>query len=210
VSFLQGVAALVRRQRARLTRSLLAQRIQFRNPTLISDPSAIWDYGWADVDAIEIGTNVSVGPFAEIVVQKRSPHTRVPGRLVLCDGAIITAGVNIRAAGGTIRIGRQTGIGQHTAIMSVNHTVVRGILYLRAPWDPTRSGVDIGDNVWVGANCVIVSGVSIGDNSVIAGGSVVTKNVPPDEIWGGVPARRLKAVPEAPASPAPDERLTNV
>lgn len=38
----------------------------------------------------------------------------------------------------------------------------------------------IGDNVWIGANCVILKGVTIGENSIIAAGSIVTKNVPPN------------------------------
>jgi len=53
----------------------------------------------------------------------------------------------------------------------------------------------VGANVWVGANCVLLPGVTIGDNALIAAGSVVTRDVPPNEIWGGVPARKLKDVP---------------
>lgn len=52
----------------------------------------------------------------------------------------------------------------------------------------------IGDDVWIGARCQILKGVIIGDRSIIAAGSIVTKNVPADEIWGGVPARFLKKV----------------
>lgn len=48
----------------------------------------------------------------------------------------------------------------------------------------------IGDN-WIGANSTILKGVTIGEGSVIAAGSVVTKDVPPYTIWGGVPARQL-------------------
>lgn len=49
--------------------------------------------------------------------------------------------------------------------------------------------ITIGENVWIGANSVILAGVSIGDNSIIAAGSVVNKNVPADCVCGGVPAR---------------------
>jgi acetyltransferase-like isoleucine patch superfamily enzyme len=52
--------------------------------------------------------------------------------------------------------------------------------------------VIIGDNVWIGVNVVIMPGVQIGNNSIIGSSSVVTKNVPSDEIWGGVPARKIK------------------
>lgn len=51
----------------------------------------------------------------------------------------------------------------------------------------------IGDNVWISACVLIMKGVHIGDGAIIAAGSVVTKDVPPYEIWGGNPARFLKS-----------------
>lgn len=52
--------------------------------------------------------------------------------------------------------------------------------------------VHIGNNVWFGANVTVTKGVTIGDGAVIAAGSIVTKDVPPLEMWGGVPAHCLK------------------
>jgi acetyltransferase-like isoleucine patch superfamily enzyme len=54
----------------------------------------------------------------------------------------------------------------------------------------TESPVDIGCDVWIGVNAIILKGVSIGDGAVIGAGSVVTKSVPSGEIWCGVPASR--------------------
>ena len=51
----------------------------------------------------------------------------------------------------------------------------------------------IGDDVWIGVGSIIMSGVSIGKGSIVAAGSVVTKNIPPCEIWGGNPAHKLKS-----------------
>ena len=56
----------------------------------------------------------------------------------------------------------------------------------------SKGEVYIGNDVWVGARAVILSGVTIGDGAVIAAGSVVTKDVPPYAIVGGVPARLIK------------------
>lgn len=56
--------------------------------------------------------------------------------------------------------------------------------------------ITIGNNVHIGMNSIIMPGVSIGDNCIIGCGAVVTKNVPPYEIWGGVPARKIKTVAE--------------
>lgn len=49
--------------------------------------------------------------------------------------------------------------------------------------------VRIGNNVFVGACSIILPGISVGDNSIIGGGSVVTKNVPSNEVWAGNPAK---------------------
>jgi acetyltransferase-like isoleucine patch superfamily enzyme len=188
------LAAILAPLRVRLTRAILAHRVRARHPTLYADPTAIWDYGYHDVDLIEIGKNVSIGPFAEILVYRQSRHSKVPGRLILADRAIVSMGVDIRAAGGTIRIGENSGVGQFNVLVAANHQIRPGELRLSTPWDEERTGVDIGKNVWVGAGCVLLPGCVIGDDSVIAAGSVVRGTVPPGEIWGGVPARKIRSI----------------
>lgn len=56
-------------------------------------------------------------------------------------------------------------------------------------------GIRIGNNVTIGAHAVVLSGVSIGDNAIVATGAIVPKNsqIGANEVWGGVPARRLRA-----------------
>lgn len=56
------------------------------------------------------------------------------------------------------------------------------------------SSVVISQNVFIGANATILPGVTIGENSIIGAGSVVTKSVPPQEVWVGTPAARLCSV----------------
>lgn len=61
-------------------------------------------------------------------------------------------------------------------------------------WDGERGadGVTIvEDDVWIGHNATIIAGVTIGKGSIIAAGSVVNKDIPPCEIWGGVPAKKI-------------------
>lgn len=53
--------------------------------------------------------------------------------------------------------------------------------------------VIIEDDVWVGANCTILKGVRIGRGSIVAAGALVVKNIPPYTIYGGVPAKLIKA-----------------
>lgn len=51
--------------------------------------------------------------------------------------------------------------------------------------------VNIGNDVWIGYRAMIMDGVNIGNGAIIAAGAVVTKDIPPYEIWGGVPAKAI-------------------
>jgi acetyltransferase-like isoleucine patch superfamily enzyme len=64
------------------------------------------------------------------------------------------------------------------------------------PWQgfTTKGPTRIGDNVWCGANVVITSGVTVGERCVIGANSVVTRDVPPFSIAGGVPAKVLRPI----------------
>ena len=57
---------------------------------------------------------------------------------------------------------------------------------------PKISPIIIEDNVWIGTSCIILKGVTIGSGSIIGASSVVTKNVPSNEIWCGSPASQKK------------------
>lgn len=86
---------------------------------------------------------------------------------------------------GGINIGDHVQIGPNVTIVTDNHDFAnRYILKCKL--------VNIGNNVWIGANAVIMPGVTIGDNAVVAGGALVTKDVPSDCVAGGSPAKVLK------------------
>ncbi|MCB0540405.1 MAG: acyltransferase [Bacteroidetes bacterium] len=55
-------------------------------------------------------------------------------------------------------------------------------------------GISIGDDVFIGANSIIMKGVTIGNKSILGAGSVLTKNMPSNEIWGGNPARLIRKI----------------
>ena len=58
----------------------------------------------------------------------------------------------------------------------------------------TAEGIIIEDDVWIGAGAIVTDGVRIGKGAVIAAGAVVTNNVPPHTVVGGVPAKPIKVI----------------
>lgn len=192
MTIVDDVRAALADLRKRLVHYILSHRIRARHPTLVCHPTAIWDYGYSDIDTIEIGLGVSVAAFVEVIAYHKTLYSSIPGKLILGDSSVLATGVNVRAAGGTIVIGARSVLSQHTIAVAANHDVSGGLPYLHSAWSEERTGVSIGVNVWVGANCVLLPGCRIGDNAVIAAGSVVRGEVPPGEIWGGVPAKLIR------------------
>lgn len=88
-------------------------------------------------------------------------------------------------------------IGEHCRI-GINCQMIdsdfHGILPEQRSHHGESGEIIIGNNVWIGNNVLVLKGVSIGDNSVVAAGSVVTKSIPPNEIWGGAPARFIRGL----------------
>lgn len=111
-------------------------------------------------------------------------------RLVVGDDVDFAAGVTVTTDGG-LTVGDRVLIGYGAKILTRNHRIPTGLGrifdagHVEAP-------VFIGDDVWIGANAIILPGVSIGPNAVVAAGSVVTKDVPAACVVAGVPARVVK------------------
>ncbi|ASZ13134.1 MULTISPECIES: DapH/DapD/GlmU-related protein [Chitinophaga] len=108
----------------------------------------------------------------------------------------VTIGDHVRVGIGNVIIGPVT-IGNHV-IMAQNIVVSALNHGYTDPHTPislqpcTTGEIVIGEDSWIGANAVITAGVHIGKHAVVAGGSVVTKDVPPYTIVAGNPARIIK------------------
>ena len=89
-----------------------------------------------------------------------------------------------------IFIGDNTSIGDRTTITA--HANIPSNTRLKQIYPRKIMQTKIGNGVWIMPNVVIAPGVTIGDEAVIATGSVVTKDVPPRTLVGGVPAKILK------------------
>ncbi len=100
----------------------------------------------------------------------------------------INSGCRFQDQGG-IFIGDDSLIGHNAVLATLNHGITPDKRHNLYP-----APINIGKNVWLGANVTVMPGVTIGDNSVIAAGAVVTKDVPPNVIVGGVPAKVIRHV----------------
>lgn len=91
-----------------------------------------------------------------------------------------------------IQVGSYCNIGRNVSFINTLHEVVSDFKNLRAniPTPP----IIIEDFAWVAANATVLCGVTIGRGSVVAAGSIVTKDVPPHCLFGGVPAKKLRSL----------------
>ncbi len=92
---------------------------------------------------------------------------------------------------GPVTIGNHVNLAQGITVTALNHNFIDTTLRIDEQGISTNPVV-IGDDVWIGANAVILPGVTIGRHVVVAAGAVVTKDVPDNCVVGGVPAKVLK------------------
>ena len=92
---------------------------------------------------------------------------------------------------GNIYVGDRVMFGPNVVLATPNHPIN---IRLRAHSLQYNKEIHIGNNVWIGANVVVVPGVTIGDNSVIGAGSVVTKDIPANVVAVGNPCRVLREI----------------
>jgi acetyltransferase-like isoleucine patch superfamily enzyme len=123
---------------------------------------------------------------------------RVNGRLTVGDNVFFNRGCYLSAQE-SVTIGDNCSFGEYVAIHDEDHAFgvddapagSRG--YVTAP-------IVIGNNVWVGAKATILKGVHIGDNAVIGANAVVTRDIPPNSVAVGVPARVIRMIAEPSAA----------
>lgn len=93
---------------------------------------------------------------------------------------------------GYIEIGNNVMMGPRVNLLAENHNLERTDNPMKEQ-GVTRGTIVIEDDCWLGANCSVLSNVRIGRGSVVATGAVVTKDVPPYSIVGGVPAKIIRS-----------------
>ena len=94
---------------------------------------------------------------------------------------------------GPVDIGSHVNLAQGITVTALNHNFSDANKRIDEQGVST-SPVTIEDDVWIGANAVILPGVTIGEHCVVAAGAVVTKDVPPHSLVAGVPAKVIKKI----------------
>ena len=144
------------------------------------------------IDQIKIGVNTSINDFCTIVAINDFQNTLDNSYLIIGENTYIGEYNNIRAGGGSIEIGNNCSISQHVSIIASNHGISNKLMIKQQKWSINNNYIKIFDDVWIGANSVILPGVTISKGVVVGAGSVVTKDIPEYAIVVGNPAKIIK------------------
>ena len=128
----------------------------------------------------------SLGKYS--VIEDFSCLNNAVGNLIIGDYTRIGLGCTLI---GPATIGNHVHLAQHVTVSGLNHNFEQVDKYIDEQGVNT-SLIIIEDDVWIGANAVILPGTTIGQHSVVAAGSVVSRSIPPYCVCAGTPARVIK------------------
>lgn len=140
---------------------------------------------------LTFGKNAYLGAYSVLFIGEDHLGGASTGRLELGNDVYIGDHCNIRAAGGRIHIGSKVLVANHVTMIAANHGMASGTPMFDQPWANDPLDVFIDDDCWIGAHVTLLPGTKIMSGSVVAAGAVVTGTIPSNEIWGGVPAKKI-------------------
>lgn len=111
------------------------------------------------------------------------------GSLHIGQNTYIQSGCIMNPIVGNIKIGEDCQIAPRCVFMPYRHNFSRVDIPISKQGISSRGDIIVGDDVWLGTNVIIVDGVTIGRGAIIGAGSVVTKDIPPYAIAGGIPTK---------------------
>lgn len=113
------------------------------------------------------------------------------GRISVAENTYIGPYSFLGAHNESLTIGRDCMIGAHCYLITANHsTDEKELPYCKQGY--RGADITMGTNVWLGCHVVVLPGVTIGDGAIVGAGAVVTRNIPAGEVWGGVPAKKIR------------------
>jgi virginiamycin A acetyltransferase len=158
------------------------------HPEAVVDPAARF-YPSVRGTRIVIGARTQVDAFAVLRAVGGS------GDIIIGEDCRVNPHCVLYSGNG-IHLGNHVLLAPAVSVVPANHAFDRRDIPIgKQRFLPSKGGVVIDDDVWIGAQCVILDGTHIERGAIIAAGSVVRGRVPAYQIWGGVPARFLKDRP---------------
>jgi acetyltransferase-like isoleucine patch superfamily enzyme len=156
------------------------------------DPTAVIS-PLADVEASVRGTLIEIGARTVIDAFVKIKPAGGSGEVVIGADCAINSGTVIYTGNG-VRIGDAVLIAANCTLAPTNHAFADTSRRIRDQgFQPSRGGIVIEDDVWLGANVVVLDGAVIGRGAVIAAGAIVRGQVEPNAIYAGAPAVRVGA-----------------
>ena len=145
----------------------------------------------ADLETTQRGSTLVIGAGSMIDSFVKVKFAGGSGDVVIGRNSYINAGTAIYSGNG-VRIGNDVLVAAQCTFAPVNHAFDDPEIPIRSQgFQPSRGGIIIEDDVWLGANCVLLDGAVVRQGAIIAAGTVVRGEVPALAIWGGVPPRKL-------------------
>ncbi|MFQ5508347.1 MAG: acyltransferase [Leptospirillia bacterium] len=116
-------------------------------------------------------------------------YIKFPWLVEIGSDASINRGVEFYPdffGGSRIVLGNNVRVGPHTRFHAAGHDTAD------TRYGHSGGSITVGDDVWIGTGVILLPGVHVGDRSVVGAGSVVSRDIPPDSVAVGVPARVIK------------------
>ncbi|MDT8428120.1 MAG: acyltransferase [Pseudomonadales bacterium] len=145
----------------------------------------------ADIEDSIRGTRIVIGARVTIDAFVKIKPAGGSGNVVIGEDTAINSGC-VFYSGNGIQIGVACAIAANCTFAPTNHEYKQRDVPIRQQrFRPGKGGVVIGDDVWIGANCVLLDGAIVGDGCVIAAGTIVRGKLEPYGVYGGNPIRKL-------------------
>jgi acetyltransferase-like isoleucine patch superfamily enzyme len=135
------------------------------------------------------GTKIIVGANSQIDAFVKIRPTGGPGDVVIGQRTYINSCTVIYSGNG-VTIGDDVLIGPNVSMVPINHSFLCSDVTIKSQgYSPSKGGIKIGNDVWIGAGCTILDGAEIGEGSVIGANSLVIGKIEPYTVNYGIPTR---------------------
>jgi acetyltransferase-like isoleucine patch superfamily enzyme len=143
-------------------------------------------YGYSHVhprSRMQIGQGTGMAPTVSL---RNGERIKLGMNCHIGEGCFLWAG----DSSGKISVGNNVSFAPNVFVTASDYQFIKGTPFRQQP--KKEKDILISDDVWLGANVVVTAGVTIGEGCIVGAGAVVTRDLPPNSVCGGIPAKVLK------------------